>query len=614
MSRFRIFMIILGIVAAIGLALPEIGLVAAMTFVGLPITFALWAAPALFLLLAIAHLIWRMLPIQGTAGAIISIVVAVGILAVPAYLLNQKIYAKAQSYVSGDHNDLALPLKADVIALRESTRFGRDVTPCGGFCLHALLSGTAREVLVVSTNVPHEGLSLEEPAIGFSLQKRATCPAVTFQPGGHGLKLPNENGAAQRGADPVEEMKLRISEGECLIQRESVLSEADLVISHASVVSGVGYGSRAGFSLTADTYSVDRISVHQLGGGGLKEVYRSTGVRYFPFIPLLLPGPQTGYGMEVNNGWWRRAAYINRTRYDDQFAWGRFLTGELGFDLALADGETTKERILENAARILDADRAPTAAEWTAIKGYFERAGLNSRKAGIGEKDLAIAGRMLESPNFPAPPRSYSLVRYIAAKQPGAATDRFADLLLTKLKAGKTWPDGIEDDLAEQIHDLSLGVQALPDEALANSFDAMTDLAGRPEVRQHGWLLVSKLSAFGAEAVPHLLASVEAGLSGGEHFFRENKYQHPYLGGLIGLCVAGEQASSALPAMRQWADENKLPFHASYGELLVSTFTRMGADQEWLWGKWSAANKGKEHKFFDHLAKRALSKKPGCHY
>ena len=614
MSSFRIFMIVLGIVAAIGLAVPEIGLVAAMTFIGIPITIALWAAPALFLLLLIAHLVWRVLPVSGTAGVIVSLIASAAILAVPAVLLNQQIHAKARSHVSGDRNDLSLPLKANVIALRERTRFGRDVIPCGGFCLHALLSGTAKRVLVASANTPHEGLSPEEPAISFSLEKRATCPPVSFQSGGYRLKLPNTNGAGQRGADPVEEMKLRISEGECLVQRETVLSQADLVISRGSVVSGVGYGSRAGFSLTADTNSVDRISVHVPSAGGFKEIYRRTAVRYFPFIPMLLPGPQTGYGFEVNNGWWRRAAYINRSRYDDEYAWGTFLTEKLGFDLALADGEKTKERILENVTRIVDANRAPSVAEWTAIKGYFERAGLSSRKGGIGGEDFAIAGRMLESPHFPAPPRSYSLVRYIATKEPGAAVQRFADLLLDKLKAGKTWPNGIEDDLAEQVRDLSLGVQALPDEALANRFDVMAELSQRPDVRQHGWVLVSKLSVFGAEAVPPLLASVEAGLAGGEHFFRDNRYQHPYLGGLIGLCKTGVQASAALPKLTGWANEEKLPFHASYGELLVNTFTRTGADPEWLWGKWSVANKGKERKFFDHLTKRALSEKPRCHY
>ena len=607
-------MIVLGVIAAISLALPEIGLVAAMSFVGLPVTLVLWGAPALFLLLAIARLVWRVLPVPGAAGAIISIVLAAGILAVPAYLLNLQIHAKAQSYVAGDRDELTLPPKADVIALRERARTGRDILPCGGFCLHALLSGTAREVLVVSTNTPHEAFSAAEPAIGFSLQKRAVCPEISFQPGGHGLKLPEMNGAGGRGADPVEEMKLRISEGECLVRRQAVLSEAELVISRGSVVSGVGYGSRAGFSLTADTSTVERTSVHVPAAGGFREAYRATTVRYFPFIPLLLPGPQTGYGMEVNNGWWRRTAYINRSRYDDEYAWGRFLTEKLGFDLALADGEKTKERILGNAIRILDAERAPNAAEWNAIRGYFEKAGLNARNGGVGEENYAVAGRMLESTNFPAPPRSHSLVRYIAAKEPGAATQRLAALLLTKLKAGKTWPNGIEDDLAGQIRNLALGVQALPDEALAGSFDVMTELAGRPEIRQHGWVLVSKLSAFGAEAVPHLLASVETGLAGGEHFFRENEYQQPYLGGLIGLCLAGEQASSALPAVRQWADEDKLPFHASYGELLVNTLTRMGADREWLWTRWSAANKGKERKFFDHLTTRALSDKPRCHY
>lgn len=54
--------------------------------------------------------------------------------------------------------------------------------------------------------------------------------------------------------------------------------------------------------------------------------------------------------------------------------------------------------------------------------------------------------------------------------------------------------------------------------------------------------------------MPTLLALMKVGYASGESFYGDNRFQHPYLGGLQGLCLAGSSAASALQELRQLTD------------------------------------------------------------
>ena len=55
MRRTETLLLALGVLALLALALPWVGTIAAITFIGLPVALAYWAAPAAFLLCLIAY-------------------------------------------------------------------------------------------------------------------------------------------------------------------------------------------------------------------------------------------------------------------------------------------------------------------------------------------------------------------------------------------------------------------------------------------------------------------------------------------------------------------------------------------------------------------------------
>ena len=174
-------------------------------------------------------------PLRGKPGAVLSLAVAAAVLALPPFLMNGPIHRKAASLAAGDLDVVQLPLNVRTIASREKFRFARGTTECDGFCLHALLTGTADRFLVVKADAPHGDISHDMQAIEFRLERRDSCPQVSFKSGAHALQFRRVKGDTERAADPVETLKLRISEGECLVSRPAALGDADIVISRGAL-------------------------------------------------------------------------------------------------------------------------------------------------------------------------------------------------------------------------------------------------------------------------------------------------------------------------------------------------------------------------------------------
>ena len=616
MRKVHIFLLVSGLLSLVVLALPEIGLLAALTFIGLPVALAYWAVPAVFLISLIAYLLFRVLPVRGKTGAFVSLIAALMVLAVPPFFLNAPIHQKAAAFVAGDLERLRKPVTARSIASRERFRFGRGVTRCNGFCLHALLTGTAERFLIANTRDPHGALSLEDEAIEFRLERRDTCPPVSYRSGAYRLKFRASSGDGERTADPVETLKLRMADGECLVSRPARLADADIVISRGPLSRSRYPRRNTGFSLTSDTVAANRISVHRMAENGFEEIYRRTQVRYRPFEWLMIPTPISGHELRVDFGWWRTESRINiKGRYDNPYAWTEFLTARLGFGLKLR-GEETKTKALAKLQTLLDGDTPPTAADWALFAQYFDRIGIG-RNTRMGADDFALGLRMLANTDYPAPPRLYNFVRYAARHTDDATMAQLADAFLTRLSGdvGRYRPLGAES--GNQIRDLSLAVRALPADALRPHLDAMIALASRPDIQRHGHVALQRLAVFGDEAVPTLFDLMRAGLSGGENFFRDNRYQHPYLAGLQGLCLAGRDAPSALAGLRRLAADGELPDHGSYGRLLFMTMLRLGEDADTVREHYMAAARNRSgdlEKRFAFLVRRAARTKPACHY
>ncbi len=301
-NAFLWYFIALTIVAVLALKLPIFGLVAALSIIGFPIAILFWAAPALLLVSLTFVLVYRLAPAGKSLKIVLACVATAALFALPAALLNWRIENDVEAIAAADHNEITAPVTARAIAVRKWNNFDRQTTQCDGFCLHALLSGSADRVLVVPVKIPLPEPRLDEKAIEFRLENRSICPPTRFQSGNHSLRLRNAAGET-RDTNAVEAMNLSISNGRCLVQKATTLGDADLVISQGRTRRGVS-DIEARFDFSADTISTFTTSVHTVDRKtGLDEIYRSTRINYAPFAPLLLPGPAFGSEFRIPNGY-----------------------------------------------------------------------------------------------------------------------------------------------------------------------------------------------------------------------------------------------------------------------------------------------------------------------
>ena len=546
-----------------------------------------------------------------------SLILALAVLAVPPYVLNGPLHRKAGSLAANDLDRLQQPIEARTIASRENFRFAKDATQCDGFCLHALLSGAAERFLVSDTDTPYGKVSPTDQAIEFRLERKDACPSVTFKPGAHSLNFRSVKGDAARAADPVETLKLRISDGECLVSRPVDLGAADIVVSRGNITDRAYRRSDTGFSLTADTVIANRIIVHQrTASSRFDETYRQTEVRYRPLGWLLVPWVSMRSGFNVDVGWWRGESSINvRSRYHDPAEWTKFLTGKLGLDLQLK-GEDTKKKTLDKLRKLLDDGTPPNPADWALFSQYFDRIGIG-RNTKMSANDFELGLRMLENKDYPVPPRLHNLVKHAERHGSDRKMARLADLLVHRLHDDARHHRALGANPREQIRQLALGIRTLPDAALLPHRETLVSLASRSDVQRDGYVALQRLAVYGDLAVPTLLALMKTGLEGGEHFYRDTRFQHPYLGGLQGLCLAGAKAPSARQELRQLTDAGQLPDHGPYGRLLFTTLLRVGEDKEDVRALFVAAARNKKNatdRHFNALATRALKDKPRCHF
>ena len=521
MGRIEKTLLVLGVLSLIVLALPWIGVLAAITVIGLPLALAYWATPAVFVLALTAYLIHRVLPLSGKTGAIASVMMALAVLAILPYVLNGAIHRKAVSFAASDLDKLQRPVSARTIASRENFRFAKGVTQCDGFCLHSLLTGAAERFLVADTDRPYGDVLPNEEAIEFRLERREVCPPVNFRSGAHSLTFRLVKGDNARAADPVETLKLRASNGDCLVSRPATLGDADIVVTRGNITDGVYRHSTTGFSLTADTVAARRISVHEkTASNQFDETYRRTEVHYRPLGWFLVPSITMRGHFNINVGWWRRESQINaQGRYKDPSEWTEFLIGKLGLDLKLR-GEDTRKKTLDKLRKLLDEGTPPSRADWALFSQYFDRIGIG-RNTKMGADDFELALRMLKDRDFPAPPRLHNLVRYAGRHADDAEMARLAGLLVGRLNDDAQQHQALGAKPGEQIKRLAFGVRALPDAALLPYRDVMISLASRTDVQRDGYVALRRLAVYGDDAVPALLALMKAGLEGGEHFYRE---------------------------------------------------------------------------------------------
>jgi hypothetical protein len=618
MKIVSIILIVLGLISVVAISAPAIGLIAYLSIIGIPIAMIFWAAPAMFLILAGSTVAYQILQMTFTklnrvSRALLAASITLVCLAAPPYFLNGNLFAEANKLTLNDLNKIEQPLSAHTIAAWISPHFNRGTIRCDGFCMHSLLTGTAKTFIALEDfsleSTPD--LMIEYPA--FWIEKRQSCPSPKFEGGRHQLKLSNSRSSNRKSVNPVELMKVGIAKGSCLIEGRRKLSQADLILWQHQIRSAPRLARRG---LMSNPIKADRITALQINkeSKNYKAIYRKTQVQYWSLFPILLPAPQHGYQFQIDFGWWRDRNTINiQNRFYSAPDWPNFLTEKLGLELELGAAETTHNEVRASIARFLASKDAVPENDWIAIAHYYDSAIFHSPK-GLNALDAENAVKMLLDQRFPVPPRLYKVSKSLdktasLARQRqalGGMLSRLYDIANSKQKPDRK--------ARIALSRLGSGVKQMPDEAFDGFEHFFTEIALSKPVKIHAYKAISRLSVYGARTVPTFLELMNDGMAGGDVFFRNNEYQHPYLAGIVGLCLLGEKASASIPTLRQWLRDDRIPFHSSYGDLAVTTLARIGFDTEELRQAYSIGRSENNQGLFDHVIKRAQSGARECSF
>jgi hypothetical protein len=599
----------LGIASWIILALPVLTVFALISVVGIPLAIVMMVTPTVFVVIAVANVVQRLLRRDGTGAVVASLAISLLLLAGVAKLANSGLDRRADEFVAGDFDALERPLRARSIGLvyLGFSLYSKRNNRCDEFCQRLLLSGSADRVLIADRKTGETTWTPETPGFAYRFEQRDTCPPAEL--------TGNRYADSVDDAKADEAMRRVIASGRCLIEEPATLADTDAVIAYGRLQRGAS-DFDAGLSLTADTVTAHRASVHirNAGQNDFVERYRWTGIRverhfYIP-IPTLVGGTE----LNMKAGYGRMLEKRNvRDFADEDVNPVRFAHDELGLDLAVPPTDSTVA-IIE---RGLNESGPLQPALQKVIEDYF--ASLRDAK-NLDEATRRFAFRMLADDRVVAPRESWTVVR-ASANAGDAVNAELADILFRKFVA--TDPSLRENHpsyLGYPASYLAIAIAMLPPRAVLAHRRELELMAHDPPHRRRAHRALPQLSAFGAGAVPTLLFLIDESIalrvtqasarSSGRMVDPED-WQDLYGSGLTGLCRLGSEASSALEPMMSRLRDGTLPIGLSHRDLELTTLLRLGADPAHLRARFVADATPKAREDFERRVERAR-RSDGC--
>lgn len=594
---FRAVLLVLGLAAIPCLLFPQMAIVAAMSIVGIPIAILMALIPPVFLFVLLTWAISFRIPAR--LAWLTSPLIAAALLAVPPFLINRSMDQTTTALVSGDHDQVLRPFQTGTLAVRSdrSVFWTKTQTHCDDFCMRALLTGSVQRIMVLDYDKEMPEVDFSATARTFHMEHRASCPLVELADA-----RPLDLGGPRDFKAPKasERMRIEIAKGNCLIEAEAPLSEADTMISTGQVKRGLD-DYQAGLDPTADTMSVYRISVQSKAGGRFSEVYRSTSVASYRLLPLLLPSYVTGYQFDIRIGFPRLLRLTHLDRFGPRPDWSGFVVHALGMKLALPAGSADAAVVL--AAKV--GQPQPIDAVTNSLaEDFFSRLG-DKRTASQDDIDLAVA--VLNDRRLDIPRHVYTAASHAKDATPQSMA-RLADVLFARLFELDIEVGNID---ARQAGDLALAIQYLPDDVIPAHRADLERLARDMPRRVAAYRALTRLSALNADAIPTMLYLIDdAALQPRD---KGNFWQHSYLAGVLGLCQLGERGAPAVEPFLERIRAGTIPLYASYGDLAINTLAGMGADKERTWHAVSAKDQTIGRGRFDSVFDRA-KRKIDCDY
>lgn len=619
MKWVRIILYISIPAAIAGMLNPDIIILLMFTGIGIPLALLITVAPTIATYTLLSLWISVLVPGESYKKALISLLATSIILYAIPTLLNIRTSSNAYSeYISGDFNAIDLPVHASTIAVRQNVGiYPAKESKCDGFCLHALLTGVADRILMLPTKKALIDIDPDREVLSYRFEKRDSCPLINISSNSSPFSLPRIPVDSQKRPNAAEEARLRIIEGQCLIEEKAKLSDADMILSRGQLQSA-DTNKIYSYSLTADTLSVHRITAHVRNAKGeFEHVFRRTTGQYRPLFAPLIPTFVSSGQLHVKPGWLRTKKSLTAPRKGAQISdWVHFLSETLGLDLELNAGDRNqKYRALIET--LLESSNPPKASDIIMIDGFFDQLDTWG-KPGISILDGNLVLRILDRPDYPPPSVLHAVTQKVIDGGDRQEMSNWVAILVNNLKSGQTWSNDLPVDWGTAIRRISSGFTRIPADYMVPYYDELTEIAANPDMQRHAGEVIAKLHYFGDRAVPTLLDLVYRRLKKAENDNERRELISIYKTGLYGLCLAGETAPTALaPLMDLVQDQSFL----LQDKLMVHSLVRMGADPEQLWRKYrdyqlsyeSRESEESSRKYFDHTVMRARSEISRCY-
>jgi hypothetical protein len=222
-----------------------------------------------------------------------------------AWQINRPLMRDWEQLSAGDHPWTGDKEGIRAIALLQDRRAasGNPVL-CLTLCQRLLYTGTAESVLEAKPEAgnpaDHDSpiTDLGQPVIRYRIEKRASCPPVTLPDGV--VRRSELNIFNQRQL--LDEVKIRMAAGDCLIAETATLGESDLVVVNQVLRDGHQPYMRDRWNLALDTLSARRLTVYRIRDGRAVQLSRETAMTSYPVFTPLLIGLRTGDPIDIELG------------------------------------------------------------------------------------------------------------------------------------------------------------------------------------------------------------------------------------------------------------------------------------------------------------------------
>jgi hypothetical protein len=565
MRRYDGFLIFLGLAGAVSLILPDLLLLFMFSMVGIPLAIAMYFVPGLALVLILGRItqrrvIDRLVPRFSGQSGLIGVCAVVIMLTLLSAYANARQDAQIARLVAGDLNTMKLPLPTGIYGLRSV----RNDTDCDATCQRLLLSGTATEVLVEALEFADQEPNPNLAVPSWRMERRTSCPDLKLPEGE--FVIPTADGPKTPDTISTNEVMLAaIASGQCLIEAERRLVEADVIISSMRLIQAPP-GDKQGFSLGGDLLTVDRLDVHQNVDGVSALTYRWTGVVADRMWPLAVPTVTSGRSLDMGAGFMRQRAVTNiGSVYYEGPDWEAFLTQTLRLDLTI-DTARAEELTRASLDRILIKQTALNLIDFQLIEQYLSRFDFGSSVDPV-DHDLflrIVSDRrvVLTSSALRAMPLPGNVTSEYLKKLSDAAWSRLPDFDPVDLYAQ-------EQEVAGQV------LYRMPPDILIAYREEIFNLSENPKLRWHVGPLLSRLSDFGDDGGRQLLWLIKD-----TRGMRENSYdmfKSTYLPAIMGLCHMGPSAATLKDELLDLANHGLIMVDASTeGDLSLRMLIRIG--------------------------------------